>query len=386
MLISDHGFLGLQAHLYTESYGRWAASLLLSLMSYAGNFTAPLLPVISIVLFTAAIAWFGHEISQKLVLSVVIAEVIVLAILTATPRMAIEPLYWQSALLTYIPPFIIGPLGGALALRFRSPVIAGIAACTVCGFNEALSIMVLCGLVAAIPFVDRSQRRFIFAAAAGALLSTALAAASPGNAIRRGDTDLVPDPLFLVDSLRQTGELLWEIALSPTGILLFVMGIAIAPHLEISRRIRPLWIAAIGLLLAVSATATAVYGVQKLMARTAIVPTTSLVIMIFILGLWVGGRIAPRHALIFLLCAVLFVIATGSKSLSLLPIMQEYELSWEVQRKMLEEARPEDHVTLDPSPTPFLDAWHIEEDPNWPINRCVAAYYGVASVQTAADP
>ncbi len=392
MLISEHGFLGVQIHLYMESYGRWAASALLSLMSYAGNFTAPLLPMVAIVLFTAALAWFVYEISQKLVLSILIAEIIVLAILTTTPRTAIEPLYWQSALLTYIPPFIIGPLGGALALRLRSTAIAGVTACLACGFNEAISVMVLCGLIAAIPFVDRrssvgsDRRRFIFAAVVGAFLSTALAAVSPGNAIRRGDADLMPDPLFLVDSLRQTGELLWEIALSPAGILLFVMGMALAPNLGVSRRIRPLWIAAIGFLLAVSATATSIYGLQKLLARTAIVPTSSLVVTIFILGLWAGGKIVPRNALISLLCAILFVIATGSQSLSLLPVMQKYERSWEVQNKTLEEAGPGDHVTIEPSLTPFRNAWHLEEDPNWSINRCVAAYYGVASVRTAADP
>jgi len=386
MLVSEHGFLGTQIQLYTESYGRWAASALLSLMSYTGSFTAPILPMIAIALCTAAIAWFGYEISEKLVLSIVIAEIIVLAVLTTTPRAAIEPLYWQSALLTYIPPFVIGPLGGALAIRFNSAAIAGITAFLACGFNEAISAMVLCGLIIAIPFVDRNRRGCIFAAIAGAFLSTALAAASPGNAIRRGDVNLMPDSLFLVDSLRQTGELLWEIALSPAGILLFVMGMALAPHLAISRRIRPIWTAVIGLLLAVSATATSVYGIKTLLARTAIVPTSSLVATILILGLWAGARFVPRNTMICLLCTMLFVIAAGSKSLSLLPIMQKYEQSWEAQHKTLEEAVPDEHITMEPSFNPFRNAWHLEEDPNWSINQCVAAFYGVASVQTPADP
>jgi hypothetical protein len=383
-LVSDYGFIGLQVHLYTETYGRWAASVLQSLTSYAGSLVAPFLPTAAIVLCTAGITWFLYEISHKLVPSLVVAEIIVIAFLTATPRLAVEPLYWQSALLTYFSPFVIGPLGAALAIRFKSGGIAGIAACLTCGFNEASCVMVLCGLIAAIPFVAR--RGYIFAALTGAFLSTALVAASPGNVIRRGDANLIPDPLFLIESFRQIGELLWSTVCSPAGALLFVLGMAVAPYLSISRKVRPLWTAFIGLLLALSAVAASVYGINTLLARTSLVPSSALVATIFILGLWAGGRIVPRHAMICLLCTVLFVIATGSQSLSLLPLMQKYARSWEVQNKTLEEAAPDEHVTLNPSINPFIDAWQIKHDPNWPINRCIASYYGVASVQISSNP
>ena len=121
------------------------------------------------------------------------------------------------------------------------------------------------------------------------------------------------------------------------------------------------------------------------MARTAMVPTFSLVAVILILGFWAGGKFVPRSAVICLLCTVLFAAAAGSRSLSLLPVMQKYNRSWEARNKILEEAGPDERVILPPANNPFTDAWHIEADPNWPINQCVASYYGVASVQTKAS-
>ena len=66
--------------------------------------------------------------------------------------------------------------------------------------------------------------------------------------------------------------------------------------------------------------------------------------------------------------------------------MQKYERSWEAQHKLLEEAGPGEHVTIEPLFRPFKDAWNLERDPNSSINRCVSAYYGVASVQIAPGP
>jgi hypothetical protein len=273
-----------------------------------------------------------------------------------------------------------------LAIRFNSVFIAAFTACVICGFNEAISVMVLTGMILALPFVGRSRRRLVFAFLAGSFLSTILALVSPGNAIRRSDPNPIPDPLLIIDSLRQTGELLVDVALSPAGILLFVLALALAPYLQISGRIRPQWAVPIGVLLAISAITASVYGVHTLMARTALVPTFSLVATILVLGLWAGSRIIPRNAMILVLCTALFVFATGFKSLTLLPTMRQYERSWEAQNKALSEAGSNEHVIVERSLNPFPDAWQIQADPDWIVNRCVANYYGVASVQTAERP
>jgi hypothetical protein len=386
MLVSEHGILGAQIRLYTESYGRWAASVLLTLMSFTGNGTAPVLPAVGIALCTVAVAWFCHELSERRLTSIIIAEILMISVLTTTPRMAIEPVYWQSALLTYLPPFVIGPLGGAVALRLNSVAIAALTACIICGFNEAVSVMVLTGMIFMIAFVHGKRRKLVFAALAGSLISTVLAMVSPGNAIRRNDPNPVPEPAFLIESLRQTGELLANIAFSPAGILLFMMALALAPFLRIGGRIRPLWAVPIGLLSAFSAIAASVYGVRTLMPRTAIVPAFSLVATILVLGFWIGTRFLPRNTFILILCTALFVITTGSRSLTLLPAMRHYERIWNAQHKILTDAGPEDHVVIEKSFTPFPDAWQIQPDPDWVVNRCVANYYGVASVRTKEIP
>ena len=42
---------------------------------------------------------------------------------------------------------------------------------------------------------------------------------------------------------------------------------------------------------------------------------------------------------------------------------------------------PQGDWTVEPMVDPFPQVWKIEHDPQWPINRCVAAYYGIASVR-----
>jgi len=381
MFLSEHGFFGGQIYLYTKAYGRWASSLLLTIAPYAGSSLAPVLPAVSIMLCVVSIAWFSYKVSGKAVLSIVLAEAFVSAVMTAAPGAAVEPIYWQSALLTYIPPFIIAPVGAALAVRFNSTLIAGVSAFVACAFNEAVSIMFVCGLILAAMFVDNSRRRLILSALAGALLSTMIVAMSPGNALRRNNANPIPDLTFVLNSIIRTGQLLREVVLSPAGILLLVFGMALAPFVQIGNRIRPFWIAVTGILLALSATATSVYGVRTLMARTALVPAFPIAATLIFLGLWAGSRFVPRNAAILLVCATLFTAATVSKSLSLLPVMREYAQRWDARDKKLAAAAPGEQVLVDPVILPFRDAWDVEADPHWAINRCMATHYGVKSVQ-----
>jgi hypothetical protein len=386
MAISERGFLGLQTHLYKDCYGRLASSALLGFMSYLGDATAPILPVITIVLCTASMAWLGYVITKRLWLSIVFAEALIIAVLTMAPKAALEPLYWQSALLTYLPPLFIGPLGAALSIRLNSLAIAGFTAFLVCQFNEAASVMVVSGLLVVLPFVDRSRRRLVFAALIASALSTALVAASPGNALRRNDPNPTDYLSLLINSLLTTGRLLAEIAVSRGGILLFILGVTVASHLKLKRKIGFLRDAFICLLLAIPPTAASVYGVKILMARTAIIPTLPLVAAVLFLGLGIGSFFTIRNGLPLLLCAALFVIVTSTQSMSLLPTMQEFSRAWEAQNELLTQSSPDAQVTIIPSINPFPDSWQLRSDKTWVINQCVATYYNVKSVQLAESP
>ncbi|MBN1569964.1 MAG: hypothetical protein JXA73_19120 [Acidobacteria bacterium] len=386
MVISERGFLGLQAHLYLESYGRLASSALLGFMSYFGDVTAPILPVIIIVLCTASMAWLGYEITKRLWLSIIIAQAILIAAFTMAPKSALEPLYWQSALLTYLPPFFIGPLGAALSIRHNSLTIAVFTALLVCQFNEATSVVVVSGLVLILPFVGRSRRRLVYAALLAGVLSTALVAASPGNAIRRNDPNPINYMSLLADSLLTTGRLVADVALSRGSILLFILGAAVASHVRLKRKTGFLRDAFICFLLAIPPIAASVYGVKTLMARTAIVPTFALAAAILFLGLGIGSFFIIRNGLPLLICAALFAAVTGAQSMSLLPTMQEFNRAWEAQNELLTKSPPDAQVTIIPSINPFPDSWQLRSDQTWVINRCVATFYNVKSVQLAENP
>jgi hypothetical protein len=386
MAVSERGFFGLQAHLYKECYGRLASSALLGFMSYLGDGTAPILPIITIVLCAASMAWLGFVITKRVWLSIVFAEILIVAVLTMAPRSALEPLYWQSALLTYLPPLFIGPLGAALSIRLNSLAVAVFTALLVCQFNEAVSVMVVSGLLVVLPFVDRSRRRLVYAALIASALSTALVAASPGNTLRRNDPNPTDYLSLLSDSLLVTGRLLANIALSRGGILLLILGVTAGSHLQLKRKIRFLRDAFFCLILAVPPTAASVYGIKTLMARTAIVPTLALVAAILFLGLGIGSFFTIRNGLPLLLCAALFVIVTGAQSMSLLPTMREFNRAWEAQNELLTKSSPDAQVTIIPSINPFQDSWQLRTDQTWIINQCIATYYNVKSVQLAQTP
>jgi hypothetical protein len=330
-------------------------------------------------------AWFGYEISEKLTLSIIFSEILIIAVLTTAPKAAIEPLYWQSALLTYFTPFFLGPMGAALAVRYRSSLMAGFTAFLFCQFNEAASLLIVSLLFVLLPFVGPERRRLVIVAIVGAVLSTAVVAASPGNALRHNDPNPTDYWRVFVDTVLTGKRLLVPIVTSYSGALLLVLGAILGSYLQLKKRKQILGAALISLLLAMPAIAASVYGIKTLMARTAIVPTFPLVAAVLFLGLGIGSFFAVRNRAIVLSGAVLFVIATGHHAMSVLPIMQDFNKAWEAQHELLSTSSPDAQISIIPSPNPFHDSWQVRSDKNWIINQCVATFYKVKTVQLSED-
>jgi hypothetical protein len=386
MVISQRGFWGLQAHLYNNSYGRWASSLVLSALSYLGPVTRPVLPFIAIALCVVSLAWFSHALCRKWMFSLILAEILIAATFATAPRGAIEPLYWQSALLTYLPPLFIGPAGAALALRANSRILAALTGLIVCGFNEAITVMIVSGLVLTLPFAQRNRRGLLFSALAGSAFSFAVMLLSPGNTIRHNDPNPADYIGVLGDALCTIGRLLLDILTSPTGILLPAMGIILASVLRPNGKARLLVYALLCILAAIPAVAASLYGIKILMARTALIPTFALAASLLFIGLAIGSMITFRSSWLILVCAVLFSVASATQALSLLPAMRDFRRAWEDQNDLLTKSSPDSQVTLYPAPNPFQDSWQVRPERDWIINQCVATFYGVQSVQLAKEP
>lgn len=386
MAISDLGFWGFQWRLYTGSFGRWASSLLLSGISYLGPTTAPILPATSILLWVGSLAWINHAISRRKTLSFILAAMLISAAFAAAPRGAIEPLYWQSALLTYLPPFFIGAAGAALTVRTNSAILAGGTGLIVCGFNEAISAMVFSGLILAIPCVRKEHRRLLCSALAGSLVSLGAMLASPGNAIRHNDSN-PPDYIeILMDSLAVLSRLFVQIATSPTGILLIVLAIFLASFFGLNGRMRFIKCAWLSLAATIPAAAASLYGIKTLMARTAFAPTFAIVAALLFVGLAIGSFVKIRSAWLILICSALFCIATGIKAASLMPIMRDFNQAWTDQNELFVQSSLDSQITLRSAPNPFHDSWQVRLDPDWVINQCLAYFYGVQCVRLAQEP
>jgi hypothetical protein len=225
----------------------------------------------------------------------------------------------------------------------------------------------------------------MIAALIGGVLSTAVVAASPGNALRHNDPNPTDYGRVFVDTVLTGKRLLIPIVTSYSGVLLFVLGAILASYLQLKRRKKFFLAAFISLLLAIPPIAASVYGIKTLMARTAIIPTFPLVAAVLFLGLGIGSFFVVRNRVIVLASAVLFVIATGHHAMSVLPIMQEFNQAWDAQHELLSASSPDAQISIIPSPNPFHDSWQVRSDKNWIINQCVATFYNVKSVQLSED-
>jgi Family of unknown function (DUF6056) len=383
--VSQRSFLSLQVYTYQHSFGRWASTALASAVAETGPLSARILPGVAIALWLAAMTWCLHELTHRLALAAVISETVIVATLTAAPQHGMEAVYWQTGMITYLPPFIIAPLGVAGALRFRSPVIAGVAAFVAAGFNEAFMALEVAALVLALVACRREHRSIVIAALAGAILSSVIVVASPGNALRHESVGSPPISQVPLSTLADTVSLLIRIVVSPIGITFLLMGAGLAANGAHIRWPRPIYIAGAAFVLALAAISPAMYGIHALQARTAIVPTFILVLGLLALTM-AAGRWLPeaRQPLALLVVSATFSAWATAGALSLVPKLHDYSNAWNAQDVRLTQAAmldPRGDWTVDPIVGPFPQVWTIERDPQWPINRCVADYYGIASVR-----
>jgi hypothetical protein len=125
------GFLDAQSRLYVGWSGRFAATFLITLLELIGPTVVPFLPGLALLAWLAAAALATREVLETLgwqlpVVSVVLmAAVVVFATLSTTADLP-QVLYWQTGLVTYLSPLVIGTLHVAWVTHIASARAYGI--------------------------------------------------------------------------------------------------------------------------------------------------------------------------------------------------------------------------------------------------------------------
>src|ERR1041385_3999685 len=151
------GFLAFQRRWYTEWTGRFSFSLLLAAAEWVGPAVVPFLAASAIACWVAGAVLSVYRVAillalpRPLLTSLVLGELVVFATLNGAHNIA-QSLYWQSGMLTYMPPLILFTLYAGVACRGLERRLAGrgfkpeLAACAALtllagGFSESHALM-----------------------------------------------------------------------------------------------------------------------------------------------------------------------------------------------------------------------------------------------------
>jgi hypothetical protein len=199
------GLINAQSQLYVDWSGRFAATLLITLVELFGPGVVPLLPVVTLVAWVAVTAWTIRAIARAtgsrvgVAASIVLSALLVYATLQTTADMP-QVVYWQTGLITYLWPLVLATfLIGLFAHTSRPglpprgrPLMVGacfLLALLAGGTSETFAAAQVPGLVLAGSLLwlagGKSVWSLPLAGLAGAILALAIVAVAPGNEVRQ---------------------------------------------------------------------------------------------------------------------------------------------------------------------------------------------------------
>lgn len=416
-ILATRGFWGAQVHWYRDFSPRFAFSFVVTLVEEAGPAIVPVLPILALAAFVAALAWAARPLlggSRRLTGSLVLAAAVAFATLAATPDLS-QSLYWQTGMLTYLLPIvlmlayagIVGRIGEPaagqglwLALGFALPFAAG-------GLSETplfpeIAALAL-GLGAAVLLRRRGLRDpvvlVLAAGLAGSLAALIGILASPSIALRT-DGLRPPVPVALVATVRGVAlfiahflhydapiglfALLAPLALSTAGVI--APSDRLTPAL--SRRGSIVLTGALAVLLVASyGPAEGALGAAPPL-RAQIVPTFALVAFLAECGAALGtalqqGLGGHHEALQALAVAVAVVVPLGVavRTVPGIPSAAAYAARWDAMSAQVARDRQAGarDVTVAPLPVALNEPFVGPDRTDW-FNVCVARYFGVRTI------
>jgi hypothetical protein len=424
------GLLQAQSILYVSWSGRFAATLLITLVELFGPVAVRVLPILTIFVWLGVATWSARRLGcaagyRPGWLASALAATVLLYVTLLTTADLPQVLYWQTGLLTYVAPLVLFTfLVGWIALLVdrsgpSTPIRLGlccVAAFLAGGTNETFAAaqvtMLVWGIALAVLFAGGAVRRRLAIAMGvsllGALLGLAVVAAAPGNAVRAQTTITLPISDVLLRSVDFTrGWLRLTFARPHVIELALLIGVAAvlgALSARPSRAGGPRW--GLGLLLVLGtglvllACMVPVYYALNAdpPGRALLEPQYLLICMVAILAWYIGSYLAglasvgarAAEVLQWSAAAGLVVLLVLGPLLSTIRIVGQlgpdraYAASWDALDAEIraDRAQGQQDVTvgrLDPTGTVHNLDFFGSDRQDW-LNECVARYYAVNSV------
>jgi hypothetical protein len=433
VIARTYGLFGGTVNWYLTWSGRFSANFLDSLAGKIGPASPFIGAALALILWLSALVMVLFQLppSARKALGLPAAGIIPILLLFGafemSPNIA-QSLYWSQGMHSVVPPLILATvLAGLLIRRSRGPesrlrntaYALGAAVLTFLagGFSETyvavqtVLLILLIGLGLALdPAVFRKRLAVMSTAGlAGSLVALALVVLAPGNHARQ---IYYPPPPGIADlsrlSILGTLQFLENILISKrhllTAAILFSLSLMMGsgffsqerlPIPESLRKRRAvILLPAAALAVQVSCFVPAAYGTSAAPpARTMIIPAfalaASILLLGFLLGQWIPGRVAvppSRAARTILLLlgagigclAVVDVSWNAYRTIGVARAMQAYALGWDEMNRSLQAAQAQGETSASvPAIQNGIGLDDIGGDPNTWVNQCASEYFNL---------
>lgn len=385
------GFWHAQKLMYLRLNGRISVSFLMAVVTSMGRYTTPALALLLMMVWLAG-AWIAVRALFALAqanasrLEEMAGALLFVAVILSVAPDSDQPLIWLLGLVTYGLPIICMTWMAPLILR-SSPAATAILAFVAAGCSEVAAAAQIIFLAALIPFAKRFRTSMICGAGASALVLL-IESVSSGNAIRRALFEPLPIPAAAAKAMAITPATLG--ALAAQGFAPFMLLIVFFAMAGARERVASRAMAIAALLSTFPIVATtlfaALYGTGRLpWGRVQFVPvayaTVALVVASFALVYPKRRFVAITLTVAVALLASIEIAGRVSGRIRSIREAREFAIVADGVDRAARAHRGEALVVRAPRQFELLE--FVSPDPAHWTNRCMASYYGLASIRTA---